>query len=153
MARLVAVAALLATIAGCGGSAVVMSVRITRTPGLFVLPTVDQTITHSSTASRLASDIQTLPPFPSDTMHCPIDFGTSYRLAFKGGSASATWTADVAVLGCQRVNLSDGRILWAVNSSKLFGDLGAALGLAPDELVPRPCPEPPGTHCYPQPGQ
>ena len=83
------VAALLAALAGCGGAASRMSVRITRTPGLFILPTVDQTITDSPTANGLASDIEALPPFPRETMNCPIDFGTSLSLATRMGPPSA----------------------------------------------------------------
>ena len=123
------------------------SVHITRNPGLFVAPPIDRVITDRRTAEILAGDIEALPPFPSGTMFCPIDYGTTYNLAFSSG-----WSAVVSVRGCQQVAISDGRELWAWGRQKLFSDLGNALGLAPDELVLQPCaPAAAGERCYPQP--
>lgn len=128
-----------------------LNVRITRTPGLFVLPPLAQTITDRAIAGGLASDIESLPVFPSGIVSCPVDFGTSYTLAFSTAGGGA-WSAVISVLGCRRVKLSDGRVLSALNASKLFADLGGALDLAPDELIPRPCDGATvGTRCYPQP--
>jgi hypothetical protein len=142
-------------VAGCGSAALEStaidpSVRITRTPGLFILPTLDQTITDQHTVTRLRSDIDRLPPFPAGTFACPVDFGTSYTLVFKD-SRQPTLTAVVSVQGCRGVTLSDGRVLWAMNSPSLYTDLGAALDLKQDELIPFPCPLPQGTVCYQQP--
>jgi len=148
---LVAVVGLLAVMTACGSSNyVVTSVQITRSAGLLILPPVDQTITDSSTASRLASDILNLPAFPSGGMSCPVSFGTSYSLRFTGHNPD-TWTALVEVLGCERITLSDGRLLWAIQSTRLFSDLGSALGLATYEVIPRPCVTPEDAHCYLQP--
>jgi hypothetical protein len=129
----------------------VVAVHITRDPGLVVVPTVNQTITNRGVAGKLASDIEALPAFPKGAFVCPIDFGTSYSLMFSTTSGGH-WSATVFVLGCQPVKLSDSRTLWAMNATQLFADLGAALGLAPDELIPRPCPAAQSdTRCFPQP--
>jgi hypothetical protein len=126
------------------------TLQITRTPGLFILPALDQTIADPSTINRLQADIDHLPAFPPGAFSCPIDFGTTYKLIFKLEGAP-TETAVISVLGCRGVTLGDGRALWAMSSPTLFTDLGAALGLTPDELAPLPCPGPHGTVCYAQP--
>ncbi len=128
---------------------VTTSVRITRTPGLYILPQIDRTITDAAVAARLAMDIEQLPLAPSGPVSCPADFGTSYTLTFNVPGASA-WTAIVHVTGCLLVTLSDGPARSAPTSTSLYTDLGAALGLVQDELDPRPCPVPPGEHCYAQ---
>jgi len=116
-----------------------------------VVSRIDRTIANRNVAGTLAGDVEALPPFPKGAIMCPADFGTTYDLAFStvtGGS----WSAVVSVLGCTGVNLSNGRRLWAYDARMLFTDLGAALGLAPDELIPRACPPPtPGSRCYAQP--
>jgi len=128
----------------------VVAVHITRDPGLFVLPQVDQTITNRDVAATLAGDIEALPAFPPRIISCPVDFGTSYTLLFNTTS-TRHWSATVSAQGCRTVRLSDGRTLWALLTPKLFADLGAALGLAPDELIPRPCVGvASGSRCYPQ---
>ena len=129
----------------------ITAVHITRNPGLFVLPEIDKSITDRAVAGALAGDIEALPAFPDGAFLCPIDFGTTYDLTFSTVSRSS-WSAVVSVKGCQGVTLSEGRVRRAFGAVKLFNDLGAALGLAPDELVPMPCPPPaPGAHCYAQP--
>lgn len=126
------------------------SVRITRTPGLFILPQIDRTITDAAVAARLATDIEQLPIASGDgPVMCAADFGTSYTLTFNLPGESA-WTATVNVAGCRVAKLSNGPTR-AATSISLFSDLGAALGLTNDELDPRPCPLPPGEHCYAQP--
>src|SRR5438045_3293268 len=60
----------------------VVSVHITRDPGLVVVPPVDRTISDRDVAGTLAGDIEGLPPFPNGGFMCPIDFGTSYSLVF-----------------------------------------------------------------------
>jgi hypothetical protein len=126
------------------------SLEVTRTPGLFILPALDQTIHDPGTIDRLETDIKRLPPFPDGAISCPIDFGTSYKLVFKDGRLP-TETAVVSVQGCRGVILGDGRALWALSSPSLFADLQAALGLTPDQFVPFPCPAPQGQRCYAQP--
>jgi hypothetical protein len=126
------------------------SVRITRTPGLFILPPLAQTITDTEAVTRLRADIEGLPTFPAGTISCPADAGTSYTLLFNDPGQSAL-RAVVSAQGCRGVTLSDGRVLWALTSPSLYSDLGAALGLSPDELMPFPCPPPRGTVCYQQP--
>ena len=131
--------------------ATVIAVHITREPGLLVVPQIDQRITNRHVAGTLAGDIEALPPFPKGAIMCPADFGTTYDLAFSAGTGGS-WSAIVSVLGCREVNLSNGPNLWAYNANKLFTDLGAALGLAPDELIPHVCPPPvSSSRCYPQP--
>jgi hypothetical protein len=125
------------------------SVRITRDPGLLVLPPVDRTITDPATVSKLASDIEGLPAFPKGAINCPADFGTGYRLAFDMPGQSP-WTAVIDVSGCRTVTPSDGPVRWGIGSRALFTDLGAALALAPGELTPFPCPAPSGSRCYPE---
>jgi len=153
-----------ALLAGCGATAPehgastpnleraadVASLRITRTPGLFILPPLDRTITDTATIDRLESVITKLPPIPRGAFACPIDFGTTYTLVFTNADGT-TLTAVVSVLGCRQVKLSGGRVLWAVSSTSLYVDLAAALGLTQDELVPLPCPAPGRSVCYPQP--
>ena len=87
--RLLAIAGLplAMLLAGCGiavlgTTSTDPSVRITRTPGLFILPRLDQTITDSGTVARLRADIDRLPAFPAGAISCPVDFGTSYTLVF-----------------------------------------------------------------------
>lgn len=127
----------------------VIAVHITRDPGLFVVPEIDPTITNRDVAGTLAGDIEALPPFPKGAIMCPADFGTTYDLTFSTDSG-ARWSAVLSALGCRGVDLSNGRTLWAYDASKLFTDLGSALGLAPDELIPRPCPgAAPDSRCYP----
>lgn len=154
MKQCLAILASITTLVACGGPGpdqTVTAVHITRTPGLFVLPPIDQTINNRSVAGQLAKDIDSLPAFPKGSTYCPIDFGTTYTLVFSTVSAGS-WSAVISVLGCRTVKLSDGRTLWAINSPKVLTDLGSALGLAPDELTPLPCPaETPGSRCYPQP--
>jgi hypothetical protein len=140
---------------GCGTARLVdsptaTSVRITRTPGLFILPPLAVTITDPATAARLLDDINALPPFPAGTVSCPIDFGTSYTLTFRFAPPPQL-TAVISAQGCRGVQLSDRRSLWAGNSPSLFADLGAALHLTQAALIPYPCPPPSGTLCYPQP--
>jgi hypothetical protein len=60
---------------------------------------------------RIVAEL-TLEMFPSGSMVCPIDFGTTYTFAFSTIS-SHSWTAVLSVLGCQSVKLSDGRVLRA----------------------------------------
>ena len=157
MTRLLAVASLLLSMLGAGCGAAVVgstpldpSVRITRTPGLFILPALDQTIADLGTVARLRADIVRLPPFPAGTIACPADFGTSYKLVFEDRGQPAL-TAVISAQGCRGVTLSDGRVLWALSSPSLDTDLGAALGLTQDQLIPFPCPPPQGTVCYQQP--
>jgi len=129
----------------------VVAVRVTRDPGLLVIPKIDQTIADRNVAAKLAGDIEALPPFLNGALMCSNDFGTTYDLTFSTVTG-ASWSAVVSVLGCRGVNLSNGRRLWAHNANRLFTDLGAALGLAPDELIPHVCPPPaPGSRCYSQP--
>src|SRR5207302_7953578 len=129
----------------------VISVHVMRQPGFGVVPPLDRSITDKHVAAQLAADITGLPAFPSGSMMCPIDSDTRYTLVFSSVS-SHSWSAVLSVLGCQSVKLNDGRVLWAVHATKLFADLGEALGLAPDDLVPRPCNSAlPATRCYPQP--
>ena len=87
-----------------------------------------------------------LPPFPAGTIACPADFGTSYKLVFEDRGQPAL-TAVISAQGCRGVTLSDGRVLWALSSPSLDTDLGAALGLTQDQLIPFPCPPPQGTVC------
>ena len=156
MMRPMAIAGLLLAmlVTGCGAAVGTtptdQSVRITRTPGLFILPPLDQTITDTETVSRLRADIEGLPTFPAGTTSCPIDFGTSYTLVFNDPGQPAL-RAVVSAQGCSWVTLSDGPVLWALTSQSLYSDLGAALGLSPDELMPLPCPPARGTVCYQQP--
>lgn len=152
MARLAVVAVLVVVVAACGGGAGAAgaSVRITRTPGLFILPPVGRTVTDVAVVTRLASDIEKLPLFPSRSVACPADTGTSYTLAFAIPGKSP-WTAVVSVSGCRGVTLSDGPTRSAASSPSLFTDLGSALGLALDELIPGACPAPTGGRCYAQP--
>ncbi len=157
MMRPMAIAGLLLAllVTGCGAAVLGTtptgaSVRITRTPGLFILPPLDQTITDTETVTRIRADIEGLPPFPAGTTSCPIDFGTSYTLVFHD-PGQPPLRAVVSALGCKGVTLSDGRVLWALTSPALYSDLGAALGLSPEELMPLPCPPPQGTVCYQQP--
>ena len=126
-----------------------VSVRIVRDPGLMLVSPLDRTINDSSTAKRLAEDILSLPPFPSGTIYCPVSFGTKYDLKFTSVTGGG-WTADLEAIGCQKVTLSVGRNLWAVNSSRLFLDLGTALGIDQYEVMPRPCSSASETHCYQQ---
>jgi len=129
----------------------VVAVHISRDPGLLVVPQIDQTITNRDVAATLAGDIEGLPAFPPGFISCPVDFGTRYILTFSTVTGQI-WSARVSAQGCRGVKLSDGRTLWALPATKLFADLGTALRLAPDEVVPRPCSgAAPGSICYPQP--
>ncbi len=128
-------------------SAAATSVRITRDPGLFVMPQLDRTITNPLTVRRLANDILALPAGPSGTQSCPADFGTSYTLRFTGG---APWSAVVDVRGCRTVRLSDGRNLWSLTTPSFEPDLAAAIGLSTGDFSPIPCAAG-QTRCYPQP--
>jgi hypothetical protein len=126
------------------------AVHIVRTPGLFILPPLDETITNHATAEKLAEKILALPPMPKGIFNCPVDFGTSYALTFE--ASGGVWTASVSVKGCTVVSLSDGRNLWAIRSPQFFPYLAAVLDLTQDELFPMPCPGTEGSGCYPQPG-
>jgi hypothetical protein len=128
-------------------SAAATTVRVTRDPGLFVMPQLDRTITNQQTVRRLATDILELPGVPSGTHSCPADFGTSYTLRFTGG---APWSAVVDVFGCRTVRLSDGRNLWSLTTTSFNPDLAAALGLSTGDFSPIPCMAG-QTRCYPQP--
>jgi hypothetical protein len=141
--------ALGSTLASAPDSTGTVSVRIARDPGHLQLPPLDRTISDTSVAERLAADILKMPSFPAGVMYCPVDFGTSYTLAFTT-KAPDTWTARVDVLGCHKVTLSNGHVSWAVGASQFMIDLKTALGLRSDELVPRPCPQPTNTRCYEQ---
>ncbi|MHB8488789.1 MAG: hypothetical protein ACYDCS_07670 [Candidatus Dormibacteria bacterium] len=142
-------------VAGCGTASLAdathdLSVRVTRTPGLFILPALAVTITDPSMVNELLDDIRRLPPMPAGVMSCPVDFGTSYTLQFRSSGTRAL-TAVIAAQGCREVQMSDGRLLWAATSPSLFFDLGTALHLTQDELIPSPCPPRSGSICYPQP--
>jgi hypothetical protein len=140
-----------ATLVGATPDYTVVAVHITRDPGLLVIPQIDETIADRDVAATLAGDIEALPPFPPRVISCPVDFGTSYSLTFSTTRAQH-WSATLSAQGCHAVRLSDGRVLWALLATKLFADLGAALGMAPDELIPRPCTGvAPGSRCYAQP--
>lgn len=126
----------------------VTSVRITRDPGLIVMPPLNRTITDIRTAQRLARDVLALPVMPSGTYNCPVDFGTSYRLSF---AAKTPWSAKMDVLGCGTVSLSDKEIRWTIESPALHTDAAAALGISMSDLAPVPCETPSAIRCYPQP--
>jgi hypothetical protein len=154
--RLIALAIVVGSLlAGCGaavlgGSGGDSSLQITRSPGLFILPPVNRAISDPAVISRLTADINQLRGFPAGVTSCPIDFGTSYQLVLRSDGKPGL-TAVISAQGCKGVKLGNGRELWAATSPKLFTDLGAALGLARDELIPFPCPPITGTVCYPQP--
>jgi hypothetical protein len=128
-------------------AAAASTVRVTRDPGLFVMPQLDRTITNQQTVRRLATDILALPAGPSGTQSCPADFGTSYTLRFTG---EAPWSAVVDVFGCRTVRLSEGRNLWSLTTPSFEPDLAAALGLSTGDFSPIPCMAG-QTRCYPQP--
>jgi hypothetical protein len=127
-------------------SAAAIAVRVTRDPGLFVMPPLDRTITEQKTVRALATDILALPTVPSNSLSCPADFGTSYTLRFTGG---APWSAVVDVLGCRTVQLSNGRNLWSATTPSFDPDLAAALGLSISDFSPIPCMAG-QSRCYPQ---
>ena len=147
---------LVSAVAACGDGggpphAAPSSVRITRTPGLFILTPLDRTIGEAGVTTRLATDIEQLPVAPSGPFSCPIDFGTSYTLAFTVPGADS-WTAIVNIAGCRLVKLSDGPTRWGFTSTPLYTDLGSALGLTQYELDPQPCRlTSPRDRCYAQP--
>jgi hypothetical protein len=135
------------------------SVHVVRTPGLLVLPQVDRTITDRVVAGRLADDIRGLRPWAIEVpnsrdvaVSCPMDYGTSYTLTFTS-PGSASWTATIGILGCSLVSIPGWPTLLDFGATPLLDDLGTALGLSPDELVPVACGGPvwPGHRCYPQP--
>ena len=117
-----------------GGTQV--DVRITRTPGLLVLPALDLTITDSALAARLVTDIRSLPVAPS-VCAGGVDYGTSYSLTF-ASPGTPSWTALIEVFGCDEVTISDGPAR-QVQSPALWADLAQALDLTSDELRPLPC--------------
>ena len=141
MTRVIAAAAVTGVLlVACGvTNAGPAMLHITRTPGAFILPALDREITDRPTVDRLAGDIQSLPAMPAGAVYfCPIDFGTTYLLAFTR-EGERPWTASVQVMGCQMVTLGDGRVRLANGATSLFLDLRTALGLSDAELVPKPC--------------
>jgi hypothetical protein len=111
-------------------------VHVMRNPGGLRLPPLDRIITDPLTISRLAADVRSLPPLPSDE-HCPADLGTSYTLTFV--QASNAWTAVVHAQGCQTVVLSTGQTLWASTTPMLWVDLASALGIPSSAVNPLVC--------------
>jgi hypothetical protein len=139
-------------IAAAGASAESESgprVDVTRYPGSLILPPLDLTITDPAAVDRLERDIEALPPYTPGTRFCTIDFGTTYTLIFKD-AGEPVLTAVISALGCRGVILSNGRTLFAATHPGLYVDLGAALGLPADELIPFPWPARPGAVFSPQ---
>ena len=139
MARTAAVAAL---VCGCGGTsaaggAAPSAVEIVRTPGSLLLAPLARTVTDSSLADQLATEVRSLPTQPSP-WHCPNDYGTLYTLTFV--TPGANWTAHVDAQGCQTVQIGGGPKLTAANSPRLWNDLATALGLTALEVDPTLCP-------------
>lgn len=137
-----------------------VSVRVVRTPGLLILPPLDRSIADPAAATRLADDIRRLRPQavgvpggPPIVENCPIDFGTAYALTFSS-PGTPHWTAVIHIMGCSDVTVPGWPELIDLGDTTLLADLGAALGLSPDEVSPVPCDgllAAPGHICYPQP--
>jgi hypothetical protein len=123
------------------------------------MPPLDVAIADAQTATQLARDLRSLPPAftgvpggPALEVNCPNSYGTAYSLTFTP-PRQPPWTATVDVMGCAGVQMPAGPDLLDLGDTAFLRDLGTALGLAPDQVQPRPCelPLPSGGHCYPQP--
>jgi hypothetical protein len=119
---------------GATGSTTQAQVRIVRFPGNLLLAPLDRTVRHATIVAALASDIESLPAYPSDE-RCPADSGTYYSLTFTL-AGSSPWTAKVDVTGCEVVQVPGHPTQWAAHTPRLWSDLNDALGIDPRNLPP-----------------
>jgi len=120
-----------------GGNEGASALHVVRNAGSLSLPGLDRTIHDSQAIAMVAEDIRELPLFPP-AERCPASFGTYYSLTFRMGGAPS-WTAIIAAQGCETVQASGQQVRWAVHEPQLWKDLGNALGLSVDQLLPQVC--------------
>ena len=88
------------------------------------------TITDTKEVAKLASDANSLPPFPKGGFACPNSDGSYYqvRFAFKNGDLR---TLFVDRTGCQGVGFDEQRdysVVWSMTDHRFLDDLDALLG-------------------------
>lgn len=143
------VALLALALAGCGrwtpalpgssGGGAVTSVHVLRTSAFPPnhIPPLERTVTDAVKARQLYAALRALPPFPKETMSCPMDIGVSYDLTFYQGQTQVSW-ATVQPTGCEAVTLPNGDVRWAVNQDQFWATLAEALGVSKSDLFQAP---------------
>jgi hypothetical protein len=86
----------------------------------------EMTVTHSASVREVAEALCALPVFPGG-MHCPMDLGIVYHLAFSA-SGQRFRTVSVDATGCQIVR-GMGTLLWVGRSPRFWSTLGEAMRL------------------------
>jgi hypothetical protein len=85
------------------------------------------TETSSATVARLVTDANSLPLFPSGTIHCPFDDGSYYQVGFSYADGDSR-TLHVQRRGCQGVGFAerpDYLVAWLARDPRLLNDLDA----------------------------
>lgn len=86
----------------------------------------EETVSHPRSVREVAEALCALPVFPGG-VHCPVDLGIVYHLAFFA-SGQRFHIVSVDATGCQIVR-GMGTPLWAARSPKFWHTLGNAMGL------------------------
>ena len=89
-------------------------------------------VSDSSQISQLARELNTLPPYPSGTMHCPMDDGSYFAMVFSYGDGTST-TVKVEATGCQGVYVGGSKqpVAWTATSPALLETLRGLLAHQP----------------------
>ncbi|BBH19134.1 hypothetical protein Back11_04790 [Paenibacillus baekrokdamisoli] len=93
-----------------------------------------KTITANNQVEGLFKLITALPLFPEGYVHCPMDNGVEYKLAFKDAEEQII-PAKVRATGCQQVEINN-QIYWGLGSNGIgfMSLLIEALGLTREEF-------------------
>jgi len=85
-------------------------------------------VRDSTQISQLVHELNTLPAYPSGTMHCPMDDGSHFALVFSFGDGTSTMVK-VEARGCQGVTVGGSKqpVAWAAKSPELFDTLRGLL--------------------------
>jgi hypothetical protein len=81
-------------------------------------------VRDSTQISQLVHELNTLPAYPSGTMHCPMDDGSYFALAFSFGDGTSTMVK-VEARGCQGVYVGGSKqpVAWPATSPALLETL------------------------------
>jgi hypothetical protein len=98
------------------------------------IPYLEKTVTDLAQAQALYDAAQALPLPPKDAgaIHCPIDLGVAYDLAFTRGPTQAAW-AIIKAGGCNDVTLN-GVLRWALGQTHFWTTFANALGMSVGDL-------------------
>jgi hypothetical protein len=138
-----AVAAALASLAGCGAdlppASAISGLHFTSsTSGPNPPSPVDVTVTNATAAQNIYAATLALPDFPSGATSCPVEYFTTYDITFMTGNVVGV-TADLNPSGCETVTIS-GSSTRRVLDDTYWATLAQNLGIAEATIYPGPSP-------------